>query len=176
MSNRKLSVLGRLVAAIAVFGSLVAGNAYATSGTIDVEADVVLQSTLPLSSGSSLSFGTATITASPGMLTMPTDNDIVSFSGGITDVDLSTARRGSFSLTAPDAGTFQITFKGRTTMANFKDASKTLYLAPAVSLVNPVATYKNQSIDVYVGGVIMIPANTSVGAYHGVISVSVDSK
>jgi hypothetical protein len=165
-----------VVASAAMLSLLDAGSASANvEGTVDIHASVTLDYAFPIIESAPLVFGSATINKNPGIITLTTESDVVTFSGGVTSVNQATAHRGSFYFIAPVAATYQVMIPARTQMANVDDPSKTIMLAPAVSVQTPVTTVDNEVVDVFVGGTITLGANTSRGGYAGVVTVTVQS-
>ncbi len=178
MSHLKLTVARGLLAAasLAIFGLIGAGSAHAAvGGTVDVHASITLEPAFPIFESAPLVFGSAVISKDSGIISMKTDSDTVTFSGGVTSVNQTTAHRGSFQFIAPQIGTYQVTIPANTQMANVNDPTKTINLAPAVSVRNPVTTEDNQAVDVYVAGTITLGAGTPRGGYAGVVTVTVNS-
>jgi hypothetical protein len=151
------------------------GSAHAVEGEVNIHASVVLNYPFPITQSAPLVFGVATIGKQSGTISMPTDSDNVAWAGSVTGMDTSTAHRGSFYFVAPAVGTYQVSLPARTTMTNMDDPSKTIQLAPAVSVENYSTTIENEMVDVFVGGTVLFGANTVMGPYESVFTVEVTS-
>lgn len=176
LKMRSRLLTGLMMSAAAVLfslGGLRGASAGGVGGSVGVNASVTLTPDFPIFESAPLVFGSAVIGGGPGIISMSTDSDAVTFSGSVSSVDQTTAHRGSFFFIAPVIGTYQVTIPARTQMALVEDPTQTIQLAPAVSVLTPVTTVVDEVVDVFVGGTITLGANTPTGAYTGVVVVEV---
>jgi hypothetical protein len=177
MLQQKRQALGTLLAAasVATLGLLSPAGARASSygGSVDIQASVTIKTPFAISSGTPLVFGDATmVDSASGTITMPTDSNSVISSTNIT-MDPNIAARGSFYFISPEPATYQIKYPSRVQMTNLANPSKTINLAPAVSIMTPTTTTPNETVDIYVGGTITLADHTPTGGYVGIIHINV---
>ncbi len=160
MLNKKIALLGAVVAALASTGA----NAATQTATADVE--IIAAVTLTQDLG--LDFGVVASSAAAGTVSLSTGSDTRTCSASVTCV--GTAQRGQFTVSNATTGyTVGITVPASTSLTG-PGAAMNLTLVP--SITSFTSTGAAQVFNV--GGTLSIGANQVAGTYSATYNVSAD--
>lgn len=164
-----------LLASVFVFGLIsISGSVYANTIEVDVEATVTCM--FVLEPGDSVQFGNIYIKSGGDAGTVSIDKDTgeVTWNGGVVNVEKANSQLGSLKLVAPRPGELGITYPEQVNLTNNLDSSKNVVFSPAAAVNSVTITGYNEVLEIKVGGMLQLNANTMEGIYSGNVAITVD--